>query len=785
MSRFCKKCGAEISDGAKFCKKCGAEIFRPQNPAQQQPPQPAAAPAGRKSGKVPMKILIPAAAAVLAAALGIVFLPRVLGGSDPFGKGSVTEQTIQPDQKAAVGNLSKTGWQLTLPANTFDKKTALTMKVLSKEEAEKSADEAFAFVGTPVRITTEGQKDETVWLGRSVTVTLQIPDGGSVSAENADDYLAAYYNGTDWEYIFPDITKIGSGQITFQTSHFTDYAAIRLKDDEEKIKLYANKMAAQTWEDEETNAALIDKLGDMFTETFEKMGITDKSMQGKLLRSIAKETDFGTLLVSAEQGDAAGYGVKCSEMAANALLKHLKLEDAFMKNITGKGAAIATGLTKGAIQIYDGNYENAAKELASAFIGYFPAGRAMQATVEIVDAGIASWKEYELDCAYRNYIKEAQSTGASSISDDDWATMCSTQLRDYLIRLQDEAKNEYCAVNHCTRAELDQDKTLSRKLADKAEQNLRKMFEKRLANEKEIREKETECLKIIEGFQTAGLLKRGSYGFDTGTNIIRTDVQDRLRSLFAVRKIILDMFGGEMPVLSLGESAEENLNEAIREWFRLGAKNRGEFYTWLEKKGYKSKVKFSGGGYAWVLVKTVNYDQKEKLEQYNKDTDAGKNVYRHEMTCSTGSYSGRSTYVGKSDSWYTPPMKHGETMAAKATISSPPELFYADQTITLKLSLALTDKNVSFFSWSYGAYAQFQPPEVQPGYVRAGYPGFVNAAGKSSFQLNKGSGWKSVGETVSASYRAGREEGEQIAIRTIFNGTYSIGTYYVYEWKQL
>ncbi|MDD3230301.1 MAG: hypothetical protein PHE09_13935 [Oscillospiraceae bacterium] len=190
-------------------------------------------------------------------------------------------------------------------------------------------------------------------------------------------------------------------------------------------------MAAQTWEDEEREQAFSDRVMEIFGESFEQMGISDSAVKGKLLRSVAKEYDFGSLLVSAERGDLADFGVKCGEMAANALVRHLSMEDALMENITGKGAAVATGLAKGAMQLKDGNYTDAAKELSSAFIGYFPAGRAYQAAAEAIDAGIASWKDYELDEAYRNYVKDAGG-GSSAVSDDDWALMCSAQMRGWV-----------------------------------------------------------------------------------------------------------------------------------------------------------------------------------------------------------------------------------------------------------------------------------------------------------------------------------------------------------------
>jgi len=125
-------------------------------------------------------------------------------------------------------------------------------------------------------------------------------------------------------------------------------------------------------------------------------------------------------------------------MAANALIKQLEIEDTLMNNRTGKGAAVATGLVKGALQLKDGNYTDAAKELSSAFVGCFPVGRAYQTAVEAIDGGITSWKDYELDEAYRNYVKDT--VGGFAAINDDWALMCATQMRGYLIRLQDDAK---------------------------------------------------------------------------------------------------------------------------------------------------------------------------------------------------------------------------------------------------------------------------------------------------------------------------------------------------------
>jgi hypothetical protein len=509
----------------------------------------------------------------------------VIVGKYPFEKGATVEVSVQADEKTTVGDLEKTGWQLEIPANAFDRHVSLTMNVLPAAAAVSHKSTAFEFIGTPVEIA--AGEEERVYLRQPVTVTLQIPKDQRISKEKKDDYLAAYYNGESWDYIFPDITRVSDGYISFETHHFSFFSAVKLTE-AEKIELYAQKMAVQAWEDEDREKVFSDKVMHTFNEAFEKMGISDETVRGKLLRSVAKEYDFGTLLVSTERGDVADFGIKCGEMAANALIEHLKMEDALMENITGKGAAVATGLVKGALQLKDGNYTDAAKELGSAFVGYFPVGRAYQATVEVIDAGIASWKDYELDEAYRNYVKDAGS--GSAVRDDDWALMCSTQMRGYLIRLQEESKNLYCAVNNGkSRSTLDKDKALSERIATQAGVNLRKTFEKRLASEKVIKKREAEYEQIIMGFRRDGLLERGEFRFEFGM-----DVERRLRTLFAVRQNVLDLFGGRMPVLTIDESAEGNLNQAIAMWISFGPTNRGEFYKWLEEKGYLKKVEAPG-----------------------------------------------------------------------------------------------------------------------------------------------------------------------------------------------
>jgi len=76
--------------------------------------------------------------------------------------------------------------------------------------------------------------------------------------------------------------------------------------------------------------------------------------------------------------------------------------------------------------------------------------------VEAIDGGITSWKDYELDEAYRNYVKDT--VGGFAAINDDWALMCATQMRGYLIRLQDDAKKTTAQSMAISRSELDKER---------------------------------------------------------------------------------------------------------------------------------------------------------------------------------------------------------------------------------------------------------------------------------------------------------------------------------------
>ncbi len=807
MSKSCSNCGAQLKTGTAFCSACGAktQAFQAQTtpPVYTSPvlinPQHV-----KKQGHSNKKVWIlavvlglTALCMVMICIIAAIFLPRVLDqGGYPARKGVVVSQSIHQDQATTVGEFNKTGWQIKIPENTLKEDTDLTMQVLSEDETDRYRNGDFEFVGTPVQISTAD--GEGAFLNQIVTVTLQIPEDQQVSEEQVDDYVAIYYNGSEWEYIFPDVTQVSKGYVTFATPHFSLFGVARLTD-EKKSELYAKQMAVQVWEEEAREEDLIDQLRSSFDEAYKKMGVESGTVRGELIQSIARETDFGTLVATAKNGELPDFTAKCGEMATNALIKQFKLKNYLRENIASQGAAIASGLMNAAVQVYDGNYTDAVKELTTAFVGYFPAGRAYQAAIKVIGAGIGEWKDYELEWAYETYLQDAGSSGEDpySISDDDWDRMTSAQIAAYIARLQKEAKDEYCKAQGISHAELDADQKLSKEISDSVVIQLRKKFERRLKGEETIRQKTAEYERIIADFKRDHLLDRGSFGFEIGM-----DINDRLRSLFVIRENILDLVGGQMPVMAIGESAEGNLNEAIAMWLYYGKDRRGEFYDWMMRKGYiagnglvaaATPVNEAEGTppqnvpessatpepreeYAWVLAGAKTNDWQKRLESYNKNNQC----WHMDISSAGESATFTVSYVCDDNL----PYKTGMSASGQVAWSTPPEVIRANEPFSLHLDVDFLRSSFKTTTTNWMGLAQIINLD-QSGKQKGGAIYMSDGNGDESFTTGGGNNLQSHSVDVSGTLGSGVNKGDKIAVYVLASCGVNVETYYVYEWKQV
>ncbi len=120
-------------------------------------------------------------------------------------------------------------------------------------------------------------------------------------------------------------------------------------------------------------------------------------------------------------------------------------------------------------------------------------------------------------------------------------------------------------------------------LEEQVDGELKAKLEERAKFDKQIDAKQAEYEKIIKSLIAAGLFNRTENGYTYDMTI-----EQRLHSLFRIRKIILDMVGGDISVFGSEKKREENLAWAIRMWLGYG-KDRKKFYDWMREQGYLQK----------------------------------------------------------------------------------------------------------------------------------------------------------------------------------------------------
>lgn len=175
--------------------------------------------------------------------------------------------------------------------------------------------------------------------------------------------------------------------------------------------------------------------------------------------------------------------------------------------------------------------------------------------------------------------------------------------------------------------------------------------------------------------------------------------------------------------------------------------------------------------YAWILVDTVNVDDKEEISHTNNG-----GVYQASASASPGSYTYSSKYIGETDTYPDPDQKNGEGYAMKLHFSVPPKVIQGGETVTLKFNLAFTEQNISYFDGNGSCRADFDN-------IR-----FVNNNGKNFFKIYCSVKYSkdnvlSVSDTITAKAPNGHKEGQRVELWT-GGPSGNIGTRYIYEWKK-
>ncbi len=695
----------------------------------------------------------------------ITMLLPLSAGLSGCGKSGFGSTEITADKEAEIGNLKKDGWTISIPAGTFDNDGNVTV-----EKASADGD----LLTKPIEISVEGK--EHVRLNQPVKITMKLDEKNLPDAESFDRTVMAYWNGSEWEPIIPDPVRLSEGVLEFETWHFSSYSG-KLMNREEQIKLYAQKMAVENWSNENEDPTYIEKVKAVCNDYFDGIMLYDSEARKTIIDRVLDMNIIPTTRELAAEGDIQALTHKCGELLAEATIDMVQ-ENPLIKEILMVGLGNIGTIIEGTEAIKNGDYKTALVELTDLSVSLMGYGSVVGTLKSVADLGIAAaeqgimaWKDYEQECAYRAYAGLAKEGAYGyTLNSGDWETLI-IQMRGYYNRLLSEKKEAYRRLHGKSKLTDDEVRTLKLQV----DAGLRKQFDARLANEQLIAQKAAEYEKIIESFKNANLLNRLELGYK-----YEMTIEERLKSLFMIRQVILKMVGDDLSVFGSEKNREDNLSMAIAMWLAYG-KDRTKFYDWMREQGYLKKAGEATEGY-WQLVGSFENDfiTSEADDNYTRTWSGG-----------GGSYTYNCKFTGYWNYWgSTHDNCNGEFVNNTGTASSPKDRYLGGEEVTLDLEIsAETSSNICLhLGASLGASitpVNHDKPFVSYGTNTSLYD-ITEKHTKSyisTYKNDTNTGYIGMSVTVGGNMPTGSADGDKVYIIVgMSGGNNSVETAYEYEW---
>ena len=423
-------------------------------------------------------------------------------------------QAIEGTTGAAVVSLGKVdtdGASISVPKDSFASSTKINL--VTPEKIPVYDTNVSDMLGAPIEI---AAGDKPVRLDDGATLTFKIPAGQVATSSDAARLRVAYYNGQEWDYIKPDSVDIAKGTMTFTLYHFSLLAPTKLKGDEKITNDWIKAKALQDGLNKN-----IAKPHDIYSAqaldlSMEKLGINDAESKNKVLSSLLSDPEYKEMQGYYKTNDQMFddklkllIGKKIAGQVPMPILKKALMAS----KITGGTAAAAKALGN----IVEGNYKDGAKEIGDFLTNQFVLGVAAKAAVAVTKYEIQTWKNGEVEAAFKAYRDGSNGYFYGYNNDAKDFDAVWDQMRG--IRRQIEL--EVIKQNNYTRKEsgmepltADQEEALR----NRVKEQYRSQFTTRLEREKELSDNEQKLVKIMDGLKAAGILDSttGPVGLDKG-----------------------------------------------------------------------------------------------------------------------------------------------------------------------------------------------------------------------------------------------------------------------------
>jgi|GEM_PF-2053832 len=413
--------------------------------------------------------------------------------------------------EVSLGKVDTDGASISVPKDSFASSTKINL--VTPEKIPTYDTNVSDMLGAPIEI---AAGDKPVRLDDGATLTFKIPAGQVATSSDAARLRVAYYNGQEWDYIKPDSVDIAQGTMTFTLYHFSLLAPTKLKGDEKITNDWIKAKALQDGLNKN-----IAKPHDIYSAqaldtSMEKLGINDVESKNKVLSSMLSDPEYKEMQ-SYYKENSQMFDDKLKLLIGKKIAGQVPmpiLKKALMASkITGGTAAAAKALGN----IVEGNYTDGAREIGDFITNQFVLGVAAKAAVAVTNYEIKTWKNSEVEAAFKAYRDGSNGYFYGYNNDAKDFDAVWDQMRG--IRRQIEL--EVIKQNNYTRKEsgmepltADQEEALR----NRVKEQYRSQFTTRLEREKELSDNEQKLVKIMDGLKAAGILDSttGPVGLDKG-----------------------------------------------------------------------------------------------------------------------------------------------------------------------------------------------------------------------------------------------------------------------------
>lgn len=479
----------------------------------------------------------------------------------PAAAGRAKAVIVQPllaadaNRGVQLGNLSTQQVTVSIPPSSFNMSRSPTVTVRTVQEIRKSKNSKETLLATPVSIAIG---DKPIRLRNLMQVTMKF-DSRQVPPGTSAEYIrAAFWDGQRWRDFAPDTVDLQAGTITFSSGHMTELVPVK-RPLESVVTTYLHNKAVTDFAQKQVVDRLVDKLANTALDQIEdRLHLTDESLRARLYGTLIKSGEmegirkqamkvYNNGLAKPQEDDVTDLVQKITLLSGKTILEitpESQMQDA-LKSVTenadliGQAAEVAGNLAAG-------DLKGAAKVLANKMIDDLPLAKVATAAAAGITYGIDTWKNIEVEAAYKAYREGRESNEAQSIGYDlnagnfeaVWGQMeaVSRQLVIEAIRAETEARDG--AEPSLREQEI---------IRAKVKADLKTSFETRAKREDAIAAEEVALNKLMAACQGKGLLDDASgfhyTSFDTP--------EGRLGVLLRMRDKILRDLAGKRPTRQL------------------------------------------------------------------------------------------------------------------------------------------------------------------------------------------------------------------------------------------